>query len=391
MKPKQRHALRLGLVAISLIIAASVAFVLTRAEQFASAEATEFPALVVHTTAIQWQSTFDLRRVFSGRVQARRDSLLGFEQGGELAIVHVDEGTVVHRGQLLAKLDAERLKAQRAELIATLAEAKANLALAEATLKRTEGVVQAGGVSRQGLDEARQGRRAARAALELARRRIASVDVELDKTRLTAPFDGTIVARLADEGQVLGTGEPVLRLQADATPEVRVGVAGDSVEALRVGQTYTLEWRGRSVRARLRAVLPLRAATARTVDALLDPISPPPQLRPGDLVGLPLSKPIEERGIWLPITALAEGERGLWSVYVTEEASDSGPPSGLEATHRVVRRTVEVVHHEADRVYVRGTLRPPDRVVATGLHRIVPGQWVRQAPLSIAQGKRNHD
>jgi len=42
-------------------------------------------------------------------------------------------------------------------------------------------------------------------------------------------------------------------------------------------------------------------------------------------------------------------------------------------------RVVEVVHAEADRVFVRGTLRDGERVVATGLHRIVPGLLVRRA------------
>ncbi len=391
MKPNLRRLLQVGAIAVGVFIAVFAGFVLASADRFEHDELTTLPALVVHTMAIQSQPGFDVRRLFSGRVQARRDSLLGFEQSGALAIVHVREGKVVQRGELLAELDTERLQAQRAELTAALAEAEANLALAEATLKRTEGVLQSGGVSRQGLDEARQGRRAARAAVDLARRRIGSVDVEFAKTQLAAPFEGTIVARLADEGQVLATGRPVLRLQSIAAPEIRIGVAGNSVDTLRVGQVYTLEWRGRPMRARLRAVLPLRAATSRTVDALLDPLEPPAELRPGDLVSLRLSTPVEALGIWIPITALAEGERGLWSVYVAQPISDTPPPAGLSATHRVVRRTVDVIHQEAGRVYVRGTLRSDDRVVAAGLHRIVPGQYVRQARRSIVHGSSDHD
>ena len=44
--------------------------------------------------------------------------------------------------------------------------------------------------------------------LELAQRRIATVDVELGKTKLHAPFSGTIIERRADRGWVLGVGEP---------------------------------------------------------------------------------------------------------------------------------------------------------------------------------------
>jgi RND family efflux transporter MFP subunit len=346
-------------------------------------------ALPVEVVQLRPQSGYELRRTFSGRVQARKQSVLGFELGGRLLQVHVDEGDLVAAGDLLAELDAERLQARRAELTAALAEAEANLALAAATLKRRVAVVEAGGISRQGLDEAREGQRAAAAALELARHRIASLDVELGKTRLHAPYSGTIIARLADEGRVLETGAPVVQLQANTAHEVRIGVAGRAIDHLRPNDSYKLEWGGRVFDATLRAVLPRRAPTARTVDALFDPTEPGLQLRPGDLVTLRLATHVADRGAWLPISALAEGERGLWSVYVA--APDNDAPPGFSATHRVVRRTVDLIHQEADRVYVRGGLTKTDRVVASGLQRIVPGQRVRAFPALLAQGGPGND
>ena len=331
--------------------------------------------LPVDVVRVQRESGYTMQRIFTGRVQARRDSVLGFELAGRLSSVKVDEGDQVETGMLLAELDTDRLQSRRDELRAALAEAEANLALANATLKRMRGIVDQGGVSRQVLDEADEGQRAAAAAVRLAKKRIASVDVELDKSRLYAPFDGTVVARLADEGRVLDTGEPIVRLQEGTAPEIRVGVAGRAVQQLVPGNLYRLAWQGREFEARLRTILPLREATARTIDVLFDPLESNPRLLPGDIVTLSLPSHVDQPGVWLPLTALTEGQRGLWSVLVAEPSDQA--PDALAASHRIDRRTVDVVHQAADRVYVRGALDDSDLIVATGLQRIVPGQWVR--------------
>jgi RND family efflux transporter MFP subunit len=378
----QRHS---GVGAAALLFAVAGAVVVPYLATGAAAPTAPpaAAALPVDTAPVVPLDGFERPFVFSGLVQPRRDSPLGFESAGRLARVYVDEGETVEPGAVLAELDTARLRAQRAELTAARAEAEANLALAAATLARLRSVVEAGGVSRQGLDEAREGHRAAQAALQLVGQRIASVDVELAKSRLYAPFAGSVVARLADEGRVLDGGTPVLRLQERVAPEVRIGVAGPAVEQLVPGETYPLTWRGRTLAARLRALLPLRAVAVRTVDALFEPIDVPPALLPGDVVTLRLANRVEEPGSWLPLTALTEGERGLWSVYVAEPASDL--PGETGATHRVVRRTVDLIHQDGERVFVRGALAAHDRVVTTGMQRIVPGQGVRALDERVAR------
>ena len=144
----------------------------------------------------------------------------------------------------------------------------------------------------------------------LADQRIATIDVELEKTRLRAPFGDTVVARLADEGRVTNIGGPIFRLQEDTPPEIRVGVAGRSLERLKVGETYVFEWRDRELRARLRTLQPVRAATTRTVDALFDPFTEDARPLPGDIVSLPITTVIAEPGGWLLISALDDADKG---------------------------------------------------------------------------------
>jgi multidrug efflux pump subunit AcrA (membrane-fusion protein) len=67
---------------------------------------------------------YDVTRWYVGRVEAARESRLGFELAGALATVVVDEGQRVQAGEHLAQLDRRRLQAQRAELEAAVAEAE---------------------------------------------------------------------------------------------------------------------------------------------------------------------------------------------------------------------------------------------------------------------------
>lgn len=351
--------------------------------------------LPVVAQRIRLQKGYEVKRIFVGRVEAARRSAVGFELGGMLHTVWVDEGDVVSQGQRLARLDTTRLEARRQESIAALEEARANLALAQATFERFEGVVSAGGVSRQGLDEAQEAYRAAQAGVELARSRVATSNVDLAKSELQAPFAGVVIRRRMDEGQVVAAGEPVFELMEEGRPEVRIGIAGQLVDSLQVGQIQTIRIRKQHFPARVKAILPVRGATTRTVDVILTLDDRAPTIRPGDLATLTLTASVSKPGYWLPLDALSEGPRGLWTVYGLKTVGDdlSLPKDGSEATYEIIPHLVEILYEESDRVFARGTLQADTLVVAAGLHRIVPGQLVhlaQQADVQVASGGVGH-
>jgi hypothetical protein len=72
-------------------------------------------------------------------------------------------------------------------------------------------------------------------------------------------------------------------------------------------------------------------------------------------------------GGWLPIAALLEGQRGVWTVLRVE------PEDG---SFRTAREAVEVLDIRGDQAYVRGTLASGSQVVANGVHRVTPGTLV---------------
>ena len=169
---------------------------------------------------------------------------------------------------------------------------------------------------------------------------IVTIDVDLAKSQLYAPFAGHISKRFVDEGHVIAAGEPVLRLLEDADLEARVGVARDAAALLYEGDPAVVSVAGNQLDARVKAVLPDRERQTRTVTVLLKLFNSPENVRAGDLAELRLEHTVEAEGFWLPITALTESTRGLWSCYllVPSEVSAAG------GTYRVQAQQVELIH-----------------------------------------------
>jgi RND family efflux transporter MFP subunit len=324
--------------------------------------------LPVTTLTARLTDSYPVKRSFVGRVEARRESDVGFELAGLVAKINVDDGASVSAGQILASLDTELLEARREELVSARAQARANLNLAVKTRKRVNELQALDFASSQARDEAVEGVNANQAALEKANFAIRSIDVRIRKSQLRAPYDALVAARHVDEGQVIAAGVPILRLFEDSEPEARIAIASDSVDRLRSGGEYMLRIRDREVRATLRTVLPERGGRTRSVDAIFTLSVPFNGIRRGDLARLLLSEHIVAQGIELPLTALTESSRGIWAVYVAEPGADE--------VSTLSRRQVELLHLVGEEVYVKGTLEAGEQVVSAGLHRLVPGQRV---------------
>lgn len=327
--------------------------------------------LTVATETVRWQGGYEVTRHFVGRIEARQESDLGFELGGMVREVLVDEGDLVNAGAVVAVLDSDRLHTKRQELVAARDEARARLELAVLTLERLTEALELNATSRQEYDNADKARAAAAAALDRAEAASASIDVDIAKTTLLSPFDAVVSDRYVDSGRVVDPGTPVLRLFERARPKARIGVAGGSVASVRQGSTVGIMVGGREIRGHVSAVLPTRDRSGRAVDCLVELDAELDGLRRGDLARLAVTRPVESRGFWVPMQSLTEGTRGLWSLYTLAE------PTADSATARILQTHVEVLHVEPDRAYVRGALHENQQFVASGLQRVAPGMAVR--------------
>lgn len=328
----------------------------------------------VETVRADFGSTFNVEEKFTGIVSPRRSSQLGFAGGGRIASIKADIGDRVETGDTLASLDTRSLQAQLNSANALVAEARAALALAETTVDRQITLLEKGHVSSQRVDEARAQANSARARIDAARANADTLRVQIDLARITAPFAGTITARMADEGAIANPGAPLFELVESNVLEARIGLTAVLADTLEIGELYDLTSDQGNVPATLRSMTGVIDASNRTVTTLFD-IADPSSVSAGAVVRLGLAREINEPGLWLPVSALTEAERGLWSIYTARR--DGGEWIAEPGI-------VEIIHQDGDRVYVRGAMSEGDRVIIDGLQRITPGQPVTPVEVSSA-------
>lgn len=256
------------------------------------------PVEVLEVTAAEG---YPVQERFVGMVEARRRSDLAFELAGTVVEVAVEEGEFASGGTVLARMDTSRLEARREELVAALAQAVAARDLAIKVRERRERLVARGGVSRQDLEEAVAEGAAAEAAVAQIEAQLRSVEVDLEKSVLRAPYDGTAARRYLDEGTVVSPNALVLAWLEAGELEIRVGMASDAAAALRPGaMVEVISPAGAEFALAVRRILPQRDRATRTVDVILAGPTEEAALRDGDLVAALRRELIAERDSSFP-------------------------------------------------------------------------------------------
>lgn len=134
----------------------------------------------------------------TGTIEWRRETSLGFTSPGRIARITPEEGERVLKGDLLATLDATVVNA-------TLNSARAEYDRAAAEDQRSSKLFQQGWVTRERADNAR-------AVLATAAANLHAAKFQTRNSRIIAPSDGVVLARLTEPGQVIAAGTPVLVL-----------------------------------------------------------------------------------------------------------------------------------------------------------------------------------
>ncbi len=192
----------------------------------------------------------------SGYVVAQRKAAVSSKATGRLEHLYVEEGKVVKQGDIVATLENQDLKATLDEARANVKVAQAALANAEAELQdatlnynRQKALRETGSVSIQSFDAAEARYRKAIAGMTSARfgvdRTKASVqvaEVNLEYSLIRAPFDGVILTKNADEGEIVApfgaatNAKAAVATMADlGSLMVEVDVAESSLERVKVG------------------------------------------------------------------------------------------------------------------------------------------------------------
>lgn len=363
----KKHSLKSGIAGFAIAVAITAGLTAILHARVALSEGPPPKNLLtVATTPYQVQDSYQRPASNLGLIVAGRKANLGFEIPGLIDSPPLRQGSPVSKGDVIATLDRTALESRRVAIAADLEQARIELELAQLRAKRQGDLQATGAVSKEAFDDTRLRARALSSQVDAVAARLQGVDIELEKSRLLAPYDGIIADRYIHQGAVVSPGTPVVRLLEIASQEAHIGVSAASAGELKPGNPYSLKLRDSTFPATLLSVRPdvdpvTRATTA--VFAIPQEIN----ALDGESVTLELEELVMERGGWLPIAALLEGKRGVWTVLTIVADGKQ---------HRTAREAVEVLYTRDNNAFVRGTLAPGSQVVANGVHRISPGALI---------------
>jgi RND family efflux transporter MFP subunit len=203
-KKIRRYALIALIVAVALGVWGEVSRVVARSNLAKENIEASIPTVATITAE---PSTAGEDLVLPGAVQAFMEAPIYARTNGYLKSWDTDIGTLVTKGQVLARIESPEVDQQLSQALADLATARANETLSNSTNVRWQGLLATQSVSKQDADEKSGDAAAKKAASDSAAANVARLrDLESFK-RVVAPFTGVITARNTDVGALINAGQ----------------------------------------------------------------------------------------------------------------------------------------------------------------------------------------
>lgn len=343
----------------ALIVAA--ALILTASRPASAEEALPVRVATVHPIA-----TVPTER-YAATLQARIETPLAFRVAGKVIERRVNVGDRVEPGTVLEQLDPTDLALDRRVASAQVAAAEADLTKNDADFARGEKLMAEGWITRAIYDSRRQSRDAAAARLRQARENLQMVDDNLRYATLVADAPGIITAVQAEPGQVVGVGQPVLRLAHQGEIEAVVDLPEQMVARRDRTRFKVSLWidPGRRIAAHLRELAPSADPATRTYRARLTLENPPPEAQLGMTATVLAEDTAASEVVLLPMTALFHDgpDPAVWVV---------DPAAG-----RVDLRKVTLASYLDDQIAIAQGLHSGDQVVTAGAFKLTAADKVR--------------
>ena len=303
---------------------------------------------------------------------------------GQLVRVAFTEGQAVHKGDLLAEIDPRPFQVQVTQAEGQLAKDQAALKNAQMDLARLKGLIGQGIIAQQQLDAQQAAADQAAAAVKSDGGALASAQLNLAYSRITAPADGRAGLRLVDPGNMVHASDAnglvvitpvhpiavVFTLPADQVPEVQARMRGGRKLAV---EAYDRDMKTKLAEGSLLALdnqvdpatgtVKLKALFPNTDDALF----------PNQFVNARLALDSLNGVVKVPSAAV---QRGTGTPFVFTVGADG----------TVALKEVEVALTDGDTTALRKGVAPGESVVVDGVDKLRPGMKVSASPDPKAEG-----
>jgi RND family efflux transporter MFP subunit len=314
------------------------------------------------------------RLSFTGTVTPRRQAKLSSRTAGLIQKLQVDAGALVQQGDLLMELDGDlarigleriRVEIERAEIV--LAEAR-RMAEEARTLASKGGFPKS---EAEGLDATARVSEVALAFLKVSERE--QLDI-ISRHQLPAPFAGVIRSKLAEEGEWVETGDPVVELVELGSMRLDLQVAQEYFTRINTGAKITVRLDSRNdteLKAKIDVMVPVKDPASRTFLVRLQMDDPESLASPGVSATAIFSLLEEKPTVQIPRDGIVRLPDGTAKAWVVEGDGDSGTArSRVVKTGDSLGRFVRIIEglKGGERIVVRGNegLREGLAVTVTG-------------------------
>ena len=274
-------------------------------------------------------------------IEAFADADVLAKVAGEVREILVEEGDVVRKGQVLARLDGDRLRLE-------LNESEARLRKLQRDYERNVDLSEKGLISAGDFDRIKYDLEALQASHNLA-------SLELDYTQIRAPIDGVVSRRYIKLGNTLAVNEPVFRVTSLDPLIVDLHVPEREFAQIAAGQPVALEidaLQEEPVQATVTRVSPVVDAATGTFKVTIELYDATRRIKPGMFARVGIVHDRHVDALLVPRSAIVE-ELGRTSVFVVEDG-------------KAQQRQVETGYNSEGRIEILSGLSDDDKVITVG-------------------------
>jgi RND family efflux transporter MFP subunit len=203
------------------------------------------PAVEVRLTTVTWTSPSQSNAVLtaSGYIVAQRKAAVASKATGRLVYLGVVEGDRVKKNQIVARLEDSDMRASLDQARANLKMNEADLYDAQQSLERQKTLLGKSLANRAEYDAADARLKRVTASIDVAKAIVNGAEVALENTRIRAPFDGTVLTKNADIGEMVvpmaasvGSKSAVVTIADMTSLQVEADVSESNIERVKQNQ-----------------------------------------------------------------------------------------------------------------------------------------------------------
>lgn len=285
----------------------------------------------------------DIIAVYSGTapIEAYAEADVIAKVGGEVREIFVEEGEDVSQGQILARLDGDRLRLE-------LNQSEANLRKLQRDYERNVDLKEKGLISIGDFDKIRYEMEALEASFNLA-------SLELDYTQIRAPIDGVVSQRFIRLGNTISVNEPAFRVTSFDPLVVYLHVPEREYRHIAKDQIVGIDidaLQGQRIVAAVTRVSPIVDPLTGTFKITIEISDDERRIKPGMFGRISIVYDVHENVLQIPRSSILE-EGGETSVFVVEDG-------------KAVRTTVQTGFSDSGMIEIDAGLSDGDRVVTIG-------------------------